>query len=236
MGYIRLLFIGLFACGVTAAAPAGAGDHASRAATSVAEGGRRPASDQVPKAARTTEAAPLDRVALAVDGAESSHGRDLAMWRPDPSGPQGPMQVSEAAATDVGGGDRFDLEENRALGRAYLALLHQRYGNWPDAVAAYNWGIGRMDAWIKAGRRPEQFLAEVAVYQSRVLSQSGLCAEPAISRRGGSAAATSDRLITAECDPGAWRESLGIGVRANHFVKKLDQAMQLTALRAAQTR
>jgi hypothetical protein len=35
--------------------------------------------------------------------------QDLAMWRPNPSGPQGPMQVGEAAATDVGGGDRFDL-------------------------------------------------------------------------------------------------------------------------------
>ena len=62
-----------------------------------------------------------DRVAAAVDGAESSHGQDLAMWRPDPSGPQGPMQVTAAAATDVGGGDRFDEAKNRAIGRAYLA-------------------------------------------------------------------------------------------------------------------
>jgi hypothetical protein len=31
----------------------------------------------------------------------SSHGKDLAMWRPDPSGPQGPMQVGAAVATDV---------------------------------------------------------------------------------------------------------------------------------------
>ena len=63
----------------------------------------------------------LDRVAYAVDGAESSHGEDLTMWRPDPSGPQGPMQVSGPAAADVGGGDRFDSTENRAIGRAYLA-------------------------------------------------------------------------------------------------------------------
>src|SRR5262245_47411478 len=65
--------------------------------------------------------APLDRVANAVDAAESSHGKDSGMWRPDPAGPQGPMQVTEAAAADVGGGDRFDLAENRAIGRAYLA-------------------------------------------------------------------------------------------------------------------
>ena len=77
----------------------------------------------------------LDRVAAAVDGAESSHGQDLAMWRPDPSGPQGPMQVTAAAATDVGGGDRFDTAMNRAIGRAYLAALYRRYKNWPDAVS-----------------------------------------------------------------------------------------------------
>src|SRR5207237_7157886 len=96
--------------------------------------------------------APLDRVAIAVDGAESSHGQDMAMWRPDPSGPQGPMQVSEAAATDVGGGDRFDLWQNREIGRTYLSQLFWHYGNWPDTIAAYNWGIGNMDAWVKAGR------------------------------------------------------------------------------------
>src|SRR6516165_6030063 len=63
----------------------------------------------------------LDRVAFAVDGAESSHGTDLRMWRPELSGPQGPMQVSAAAAIDIGGGDRFDMVENRQLGRGYLA-------------------------------------------------------------------------------------------------------------------
>src|SRR6516162_640820 len=92
------------------------------------------------KDARMAAAAPLDRVAIAVDAAESRHGQDGAMWRTDPSGPQGPMQVSEAAATDAGGGDRFDLAQNRAIGRAYLAQLFSRYRNWPDAIAAYNWG------------------------------------------------------------------------------------------------
>ena len=67
--------------------------------------------------------AALDRVAFAVDGAESSHGADPAMWRPEFDGPQGPMQVSAAAATDAGGGDRFDLIQNRLLGRASGAAL-----------------------------------------------------------------------------------------------------------------
>jgi hypothetical protein len=118
----------------------------------------------------------LDRVVSAVDGAESSHGEDLAMWRPDSSGPQGPMQVSAAAATDVGGGDRFDSAENRAIGRAYLDQLYRRYDNWPDAIAAYNWGIGRVNAWLDAGRPANKLAKEVAAYTERVLRDSGLCA------------------------------------------------------------
>jgi len=124
---------------------------------------------------RMTPVTPLDSVASAVDGAESSHGKDIAMWRPDTSGPQGPMQISEAAATDVGGGDRFDLTQNRAIGRAYLAQLYGRYKNWPDAIAAYNWGPSNVDTWIKAGRPSEKFLAGVAAYTMRVLHDSGLC-------------------------------------------------------------
>ena len=115
------------------------------------------------------EGAALDGVAFAVDGAESSHAANPNMWRPDPDGPQGPMQVSAAAAADVGGGDRFDIAENRALGRAYLAHLYRRYANWPDAVAAYNWGPGRMDAWIGAGRPVDKFPIVVSVYRYRVL-------------------------------------------------------------------
>jgi Transglycosylase SLT domain len=122
--------------------------------------------------------ADLDRVAFAVDGAESSHGADLAMWRPEFSGPQGPMQVSAAAASDLGGGDRFDLTQNRLLGRAYLARLYRRYGNWPDAIAAYNWGPGNMDTWINAGRPAAALPVEVERYCDRVLRNGGVLPAP----------------------------------------------------------
>jgi Transglycosylase SLT domain len=124
-------------------------------------------------------AADLDRVAFAVDGAESSHGADLRMWRPEPGGPQGPMQVSAAAAFDVGGGDRFSLAENRALGRAYLARMYRRYGNWQDAIAAYNWGPGNLDAWIGGGRGVDKLPLAVERYRNRVLREAVL-AEPGI--------------------------------------------------------
>lgn len=116
----------------------------------------------------------LDRVAFAVDGAESSHGTNPAMWRPDFGGPQGPMQVSLAAAADVGGGNRFDLTQNRRLGRAYLAHLYRRYGDWPDAIAAYNWGPGNVDGWIAQGRPPDELPLETKHYMRRVLRAAGL--------------------------------------------------------------
>jgi hypothetical protein len=115
----------------------------------------------------------LDRVAFAVDGAESSHGADLRMWRPELNGPQGPMQVSAAAAIDLGGGNRFDMVENRQLGRGYLSLMYRRYGNWPDAITAYNWGPGNMDAWIGSGRPIASFPLEVERYRDRVLRDAG---------------------------------------------------------------
>jgi len=118
--------------------------------------------------------ADLDRVAFAVDGAESSHGLDPGMWRSEFSGPQGPMQVSAAAAIDLGGGDRFNLAQNRLLGRGYLARLYRRYGDWPDAIAAYNWGPGNLDAWIERGRPATGLPLEVERYRDRVLRDGSI--------------------------------------------------------------
>ena len=91
------------------------------------------------------------------------------------------MQISEKAAIDVGGGNRLDMAQNRAIGRAYLGLLYRRYGNWPDAISAYNWGLGRLDLWIRAGRPPERLVSGVAKYVNRVLHDSGICSGAAAS-------------------------------------------------------
>lgn len=187
------------------------------------------------------EATPLDRVASAVDGAESSHGTDLAMWRADPSGPQGPMQVSEAAATDVGGGDRFDMAANRAMGRAYLLQLFQRYRNWPDAIAAYNWGVGKMDAWVKAGRPPDKLLTGVVAYLKRVLHESGLCENfgtPSEPQRGAAAARAPDASPTDALAATACSAPDGLGGAfslASRFYSKLEAGLQLAVHRAAQS-
>jgi Transglycosylase SLT domain len=159
-------------------------------------------------------AADLDRVAFAVDGAESSHGFDLRMWRSEPSGPQGPMQVTKAAAIDVGGGDRFDLVENRALGRAYLARMFTRYGNWPDAVAAYNWGPGNVDAWIGGGRLANLPL-EVERYRDRVLRDAALAGASAamILRR---VPGTVGWVEQSETHHPAGEQAMGFASRSTH--------------------
>jgi hypothetical protein len=113
----------------------------------------------------------LDRIAAAVEGAESSHGRDRLMWKPNLPGPQGPMQVTLAASRDVGSTDRFDMAANRQIGRDYLAALFHRYGNWPDTVAAYNWGPGNLERWIAAGRPPAAMAAPIQSYIERVLHE-----------------------------------------------------------------
>jgi Transglycosylase SLT domain len=174
-----------------------------------------------------TAAKPLDRVAYAVDGAESSHGADQAMWRADPAGPQGPMQVSEAAAIDVGGGDRFDPDENRQIGRAYLAQLYRRYGDWPDAIAAYNWGIGNLAAWVKAGRPASGPVVGVAAYLGGVMHDSGLCAASAAAAPPPSRCADLagwDALVTI----GLFRSAGG----AMRFHDRLDKAMRLALAHA----
>jgi Transglycosylase SLT domain len=176
---------------------------------------------------------PLDRVAFAVDGAESSHGADEAMWRGDLAGPEGPMQVSEAAASDVGGGDRFDLNQNREIGRAYLAQLYRRYGDWPDAIAAYNWGIGNLNAWVKAGRPADGLVPGVAAYLGRVMHDSALC----------QAAASPSERHTAppaqRCDDLAgWSGLIGNGpfpARGDgptRFYHQLDRALHLAMAHA----
>ena len=172
-GCTRFVLIALLV--VPTISVAQAGERVSLTDPNAAVSGARSSSQRTIKGLRTNVSTTLDRIAYAVDGAESSHGTDLTMWRSDPSGPQGPMQVSEAAAADVGGGDRFDSTENRALGRAYLVQLYRRYKNWPDAIAAYNWGMGNVDNWISAGRPSDKFVSSVAAYLRRVLHDSGMC-------------------------------------------------------------
>lgn len=114
----------------------------------------------------------------------------------------------------------------------------------------YNWGVGNLDAWVKAGRPADKFLNVVAVYLRRVLRDSGLCDNsPAPVRRvspktplaspqqqqpetGGEA--QSDTFEHAVCkdlanwgDVPDWRDGYVFGFAPNRFYSKLEKAMGL---------
>jgi hypothetical protein len=86
---VRLLIIGLIASQAIAAAVIASERPSTSEASAVADGLKNMGKHASPDV-QVTALLPLDRVATAVDGAESSHGTDLNMWRPDASGPQGP--------------------------------------------------------------------------------------------------------------------------------------------------
>ncbi len=51
---------------------------------------------------------------------------------------------------------------NVKLGTRYLAWLHGRYGNWGQALAAYNWGPGHIDGRLRRGRAmPVEYVDKV---------------------------------------------------------------------------
>jgi soluble lytic murein transglycosylase len=84
-----------------------------------------------------------------------------------PVGAIGLMQVmpetGEEMATKlgihwVGPQTLFDPTTNIRLGVAYLRELSDRYGSIPMALAAYNWGPGRIDRRLRLGTAmPEQY-------------------------------------------------------------------------------
>jgi len=99
---------------------------------------------------------PLELV-LAVMHVESRY-RAFAV---SPVGAMGLMQVMPATGREVAeqlgipwSGPRtlFDPHVNVRLGVAYLEGLLRRYGSTEVALAAYNWGPGRIDRRLRAGR------------------------------------------------------------------------------------
>jgi soluble lytic murein transglycosylase len=63
----------------------------------------------------------------------------------------GEQLAAEMQISWLGPETLFDPVVNVKLGVAYLRQLSDRYGSWPTALAAYNWGPARIDSRIRRG-------------------------------------------------------------------------------------
>jgi hypothetical protein len=82
-----------------------------------------------------------------------------------PAGAVGMMQLMPATAKGLGVGNPYDPRENIMGGAHYLADQYQHFGNWRDALAAYNAGPG---AVTKYGGVPPY--AETQDYVDKILA------------------------------------------------------------------
>jgi soluble lytic murein transglycosylase-like protein len=99
-----------------------------------------------------------------------SRGNTFAL---SPVGAMGLMQIMPPTGEELaeqldipwrGSQTLFDPLLNVRIGIAYLEQLESRYGSMPIALAAYNWGPGRIDSRIRHG------VALPVVYSGSVLA------------------------------------------------------------------
>ena len=126
-------------------------------------------------ASRRTGLGPAEIERLAAAVVSEARARDFDPWlvlavievesgfdnfAVSPVGALGLMQIlpstGEALARRLGipwRGSRtlFDPVANVKLGVAYLDELRERFGRLPTALAAYNWGPGRIGRWLRNG-------------------------------------------------------------------------------------
>jgi len=89
-------------------------------------------------------------------------------------GALGLMQIMPATGKILAGRleERWDGKEtlfrpvvNVKFGTGYLAFLHDRYGDWDKALAAYNWGPAHIDRRLRHSRAlPVQYAQKVKSY------------------------------------------------------------------------
>jgi len=79
-------------------------------------------------------------------------------------GARGLMQLMPETADDLGVADAFRPEDNVQGGTRYLRAMYDRFGDWENALAAYNAGPGAVDRF--GGVPP---YAETQEYVERVL-------------------------------------------------------------------
>lgn len=151
---------------------------------------------------------------------ESGGGKNLV----SPAGAKGPFQFMDATAAEAGlkGDDVYDLDKSAAAAAGYLVRLHNQFGSWEKAVAAYNAGPGNVR---KYGGTPP--FAETQNYVQQVLGGTG----PA-QRLGGNAVAGTTSTSTAETHIGKI-EVHTAATDANGIVRDMRRAIADNALIAS---
>jgi soluble lytic murein transglycosylase-like protein len=101
----------------------------------------------------------LIRAVISVESSGNPHAMSS-------KGARGLMQVMPATGRDLGVHDParlFDVSANVTAGTRYLRYTYDRFGNWPDALGAYNAGPGS----ISRGRVPTETRHYVRRVQAR---------------------------------------------------------------------
>lgn len=68
------------------------------------------------------------------------------------AGALGLFQLMPRTAESMGVRDPTDPAQSARAGLSYLAAMFRRFGTWPAALAAYNWGPGNLTNALDAGR------------------------------------------------------------------------------------
>ena len=95
------------------------------------------------------------------------------------AGARGVMQLMPGTMKDPGFGvpsmaelrakGLSEEDANRLAGQKYLDAMYRKYGDEATALAAYNWGPGNVDKWLKTGADPKKLPAETKKYINNIL-------------------------------------------------------------------
>lgn len=146
-------------------------------------------------------------LALAVAQAESSLNQNAI----SPTGAIGLFQLEPATAKDLGV-DPTNPTQNIQGGLEYLQHLYNQYGNWTEALEAYNWGPGNVSSGAAVPSSVTNYAT--AILAAAGISDSSNTPDLSITSPGSDLFASVDSLdlssLTDPSQPGFWI-AMGLG-------------------------